>query len=151
MFGDDGMLYKDPNFSLNSEELTGTVVDTTSINYIIQNVLGPLLQKIQVRNYYYDSYKTAVESFKGANFFQMDNSTVNQVYWMPKPAAGTSSTGYFYINDTGNQNNDAVTVYNNPNSANEKLGFIRPGSKIEFVDDYVNTCLLYTSDAADEE
>ena len=139
VFGDDGMLYKDPNFSLNSEELTGTVVDTTSINYIIQNVLGPLLQKIQVRNYYYDSYKTAVESFKGANFFQMDNSTVNQVYWMPKPAAGTSSTGYFYINDTGNQNNDAVTVYNNPNSANEKLGFIRPGSKIEFVDDYVNT------------
>ena len=139
VFGDDGLFYKDPNFSLNSDELTGTVVDTTSINFIIENILSPLLQKIQVRNYYYDNYKTAVEGYKGAGFYQMDNDSVNRVYWMTLPSSGSSSTGYFYINNTGNQNNDAVTVFNNPNSSNEKLGFIRPGSKIEFVDSYDNT------------
>ena len=139
VFGDDGLFYKDPNFSLNSDELTGTIVDTTSINFIIENILSPLLQKIQVRNYYYDNYKTAVEGYKGAGFYQMDSDSVNRVYWMTLPASGSSSTGYFYINNTGNQNNDAVTVFNNPASSNEKLGFIRPGSKIEFVDTYDNT------------
>lgn len=137
VLGEDGIFYKDTDFTLDSEEITGTIVDTSSYTYIIDNVLTPLLEKIELQNYYYDPYKKAIETFKGANTFIMENAAVNQVSWQTYPEVGESSTGYFYVSTPGFSN--AVTVFNNPASSNEKLGFIRPGSKIEFVDSYTNT------------
>ena len=49
-----------PNFTLSTEEITGTIVDTTSYTYIIENVLAPLLKKIQLQNFYFDTYKTCL-------------------------------------------------------------------------------------------
>ena len=137
VFGEDGIFYKDANFSLNSDEVTGTVVDTSSITYIINNILAPLLEKVQLKNYYYDIYKKAIEDgASDTKHFVMEDANVNQVKWNPYPFAGTSSTGYFYISNA--TFSGAITVYNNPNSANAKLGYIRPGAKLEFVNSYVN-------------
>ena len=136
VLGEDGIFYKDPDFAIDTEEITGTVVDSSSYTYIIDNILTPLLKKIELRNYYYDPYKTAVETFKGANTFEMENAAVNQVSWQTFPEVGEGAGGYLYLTTPGFSN--AVTVFNNPASGNEKLGFIRPGSKIEFVDSYTN-------------
>tara|TARA_Y100000590_G_scaffold356693_1_gene411055 strand:- start:17248 stop:20724 length:3477 start_codon:yes stop_codon:yes gene_type:complete len=141
VFGEDGVLYKNPNFTLSTEEITGTIVDTTSYTYIIDNVLAPLIKKIQLQNFYFDTYKTAIESGHDANQFIM-NLAAQKILWQPFAVAGKSSTGFFYIGNTPITNtgrpNEAqlITVYNNPNGSDEKLGFIRPGTKLEFVDDY---------------
>lgn len=141
VFGEDGVLYKNPNFTLSTEEITGTIVDTTSYTYIIENVLAPLLKKIQLQNFYFDTYKTAVETDHDANQFVMSLSG-QKVLWQPFAVAGQSNTGFFYIGNapitvTGRPNEaQLITVYNNPDGSDEKLGFIRPGTKLEFVDDY---------------
>ena len=62
VFGEDGILYKNPNFSLATEEVTGIVSDTASYNYIIDNVLEPLIKKAQLKNFYFDTYKKAIET-----------------------------------------------------------------------------------------
>ena len=133
--GEDAIVYKSPDFTLTTEEVTGTVIDTSSYSYIIQNKLAPLLKKIQLQNFYFDDYKKSVETHHDSDQFEMDLTSVNRVLWKPYPTAGESETGYFYIggNDAPSQ---AITVYNNPNSSDEKLGFIRPGTKLEFVNDY---------------
>ena len=56
VFGEDGVLYKNPNFTLSTEEITGTIVDTTSYTYIIENVLAPLIKKVQLQNFYFDIF-----------------------------------------------------------------------------------------------
>lgn len=141
VLGEDGILYKDTDFTLDSEEITGTVIDSSSYTYIIDNVLTPLLEKIELQNYYYDPYKKAVEtsslSAYDNNAFIMEDAGTNQVSWHTYPEVGEGSTGYFYLTTPGFSN--AVTVFNNPSSGNEKLGYIRPGTKIEFVDSYTNT------------
>jgi hypothetical protein len=133
--GEDAIVYKSPDFTLTTEEVTGTVVDTSSYSYIIQNKLAPLLKKIQLQNFYFDDYKKSVETHHDSDQFEMDLTSVNRVLWKPYPTSGESETGYFYIggNDAPSQ---AITVYNNPNSSDEKLGLIRPGTKLEFVNDY---------------
>ena len=141
VFGEDGVLYKNPNFTLSTEEITGTIVDTTSYTYIIENILAPLLKKVQLQNFYFDTYKTAIESGHDANQFTM-NLAGQKILWQPFAVAGKSDTGFFYIGNapitvTGRPNeSQLITVYNNPNGSDEKLGFIRPGTKLEFVDDY---------------
>ncbi len=141
VFGEDGVLYKNPNFTLSTEEITGTIIDTTSYTYIIENILAPLVKKVQLQNFYFDTYKTAVETDHDANQFTM-NLAAQKVLWQPFAVAGKSSSGFFYIGNapitgTGRPNEaQLTTVYNNPDGSDEKLGFIRPGTKLEFVDDY---------------
>lgn len=141
VYGDDGILYKDPDFSLNEEEIEGTIVDTSSYDYIINSILQPLIKKTQLNNFYYDTYKNEIETNHDSNQFIISTETTppssadELIMWKPYPVAGQGSSGYFYKgsdDDTAN----AVTVYNDPLSSSEKLGSIRPGTKIEFVDNY---------------
>ena len=72
----------------------------------------------------------------------MDLVSVNKVLWQPYPVSGSSSVGFFYIGNApilanGRPNSaQLITVFNNPYNSDEKLAFIRPGAKLEFVDDY---------------
>ncbi len=142
VFGEDGILYKNPNFSLASDEVTGIISDTSSYSYIINNVLEPLIKKAQLKNFYFDTYKKTVETDHDSDQFEMDQVSVNKVLWQPYPVSGSSSVGFFYIGNApiltnGRPNtSQLITVFNNPNSSDEKLAFIRPGAKLEFVDDY---------------
>ena len=137
VYGEDGILYKNPDFTLNSDEITGTVVDYTSYTYIIENVLEPLIKKNLLSNYYYDTYKKAVETDHDANQFIMQLASDEKNEWVTYPSAGTSQTGYFVIAGAADKSiSQATGVYNNPKSSNEKLGMIRPGTVLEFVDDY---------------
>ena len=137
VYGEDGILYKNPDFTLNSEEITGTVVDYTSYTYIINNVLEPLINKNLLSNYYYDTYKKAVETTHDANQFVMQSASTEKNEWVTYPSAGTSQNGYFVIAGAADKSfSQATGVHNNPLSNNEKLGMIRPGTVLEFVDDY---------------
>jgi hypothetical protein len=144
VFGEDGILYKNPNFTLATEEITGIISDNSSYSYIINSVLEPLLKKPQLKNFYFDTYKKAVETDHDSDQFEMDQVSVNQVAWQPYPVSGSSNVGFFYIGNapvlaTGRPNSaQLITVFNNPYSSNEKLAFIRPGAKLEFVDSYSN-------------
>ena len=137
VYGEDGILYKNPDFTLNSEEITGTVVDYTSYTYIIENILEPLIQKNLLSNYYYDTYKKAVESTHDANQFVMQSASTEKNEWVTFPSAGQSQTGYFVIAGAADKTfSNATSVHNNPLNSNEKLAMIRPGTVLEFVDDY---------------
>jgi len=137
VYGEDGILYKNPDFTLNSEEITGTVVDYTSYTYIIENILEPLIQKNLLSNYYYDTYKKAVEATHDANQFVMQSASTEKNEWVTYPSAGQSQTGYFVIAGAADKTfSQATGVHNNPLNNNEKLGMIRPGTVLEFVDDY---------------
>ena len=137
VYGEDGILYKNPDFTLNSEEITGTVVDYTSYTYIIENILEPLIQKNLLSNYYYDTYKKAVESDHDANQFVMQLASTEKNEWVTYPSAGASQNGYLVIAGAVNKSiSQATGVHLSPKDNNEKLGMIRPGTVLEFVDDY---------------
>ena len=153
VFGEDGILYKNPNFNLDTEDITGIVSDSSSYTYIVDNVLESLLKKSQLKNFYFDTYKTAVETNytnlgNSDKQFEMDLISVNQVAWQPYPVSGASNNGFFYIGNapilvTGKPNTaQLITVFNNPYSGNDKLAFIRPGAKLEFVDSYINPTVI---------
>jgi len=145
VYGNDGILYKDPDFSLNEEEIEGTVVDNSSYNYIINNILQPLIKKTQLKNFYYDTYKNNILDIHDSTQFEMTNAS-EKIVWHPFPDSGESDSGYFYLFGGSTDISNSTTIYNNPYSGLEKLGFVRPGTKLEFVDDYTSpTTVVWTT------
>tara|TARA_Y100000592_G_scaffold101187_1_gene186575 strand:+ start:6502 stop:10452 length:3951 start_codon:yes stop_codon:yes gene_type:complete len=136
--GEDGILFKEPN---NTEKIS-TVIDSSSYDSMVLE-LEKLIQSIQTQNFYFDPYKKAIEAVPISGFpskFIFLSAGDDVVFWRPMPVA---TSGFFgYITQSAPSESEA-TAKNSTNlkkvhkaPTTDKHGLIRPGSRIEFVDDY---------------
>jgi len=94
VFADDGMLYKDEQNNELSFNLTGSLTS----NSIIQQHLQPQLSLDEVTNFYYDTYRKAVQVKDGVSAWKL--TTTEQLQWVTLPQATEFSKGYFVLNNT---------------------------------------------------
>ncbi len=138
--GEDGILYKEPN---NTEKVL-SVIDSSSYDSMVLEI-EKMIQSIQTQNFYFDPYKKAIEAVPISGYpakFIFLSAGDDIVYWRPMPVA--TSGFYGYITQSAPAESEA-TAKNNTNlkkvwkaPTTDKHGLIRPGSRIEFIDDYNN-------------
>ena len=127
--GEDGIAYKSPN----TTETVVTVLDNSSYEKVIDEI-EKMIQSQQMQNFYFDTYKKNIESnlSTGSETFKFESTGVNSAYWRTLPTASSSYYGYFTTENTGT--NRLVAT----GASTTRHGYIRKGSKIEFVDSYSN-------------
>jgi len=125
--GEDGIVYKSPN----TTEKILSVLDNSSYEKIV-DAMEELIQSQQIQNFYFDTYKKDIEQNKssGLETFKFATTGTSSAYWRTRPTASSSYYGYFTTDDP--TVNRLVSV----GSSTTKHGYIRKGSKIEFVDSY---------------
>jgi hypothetical protein len=127
--GEDGIAYKSPN----TTETIVTVLDNSSYEKIVDEI-EKMIQYQQMQNFYFDTYKKDVEAnlSTGSETFKFESTGINSAYWRTLPTASSSYYGYFTTENTGT--NRLVAT----GASTTRHGYIRKGSKIEFVDSYSN-------------
>ena len=127
--GEDGIAYKSPN----TTETVITVLDNSSYEKVIDD-MEKMVQQIQMQNFYFDTYKKDVESnlITGAGTFRFESTGNDSAIWRAMPTATSSFYGYFTTDNTS-----TIRKVSTDPSTN-RHGYIRKGSKIEFVDDFNN-------------
>ena len=135
--GEDGIAYKSPN----NREKVVSVLDNSSYEVVIDE-MEKLIQNTEVQNFYYDTYKKDIETntSTGANTFRFDESGVGIALWRTMPTASSNAYGYFTSSPASDSDSTALSNKKKVNGdpATNKHGYIRNGSKIEFVDTYNN-------------
>ena len=127
--GEDGIAYKSPN----TTETVVTVLDNSSYEKIVDEI-EKMIQTQQMQNFYFDTYKKDIEAnlSTGSETFKFESTGINSAYWRTLPTASSSYYGYFTTENTGT--NRLVAT----GASTTRHGYIRKGSKIEFVDSYSN-------------
>ena len=146
--GEDGILYKEPN---NAEKVS-SVVDNSSYDSMVDDI-EKMIQTIQLQNFYFDPYKKAIEAVPISGYpalFTFLSGGDDIVYWRPMPVASSSYYGYITQSSPGDSEVDAKNVSNLKKvwktPTTNKHGLIRPGSRIEFVDNYTDpTISIWTT------
>ncbi len=127
--GEDGMVYKSPN----TTESIVSVLDNSSYDSVVDK-LEEMIQAQQLQNFYFDTYKKDIEANRstGSETFKLESSGVNSAYWRTMPTASSSYYGHF---TTENPSTARLVA---TGASTTRHGYIRKGSKIEFVDTYSN-------------
>ena len=127
--GEDGIAYKSPN----TTEKVVTVLDNSSYEKVVDEI-EKMIQTQQIKNFYFDTYKKDIELNipSGSETFKFESTGVNSAYWRTLPTASSSFNGYFTTENTGTNRLVATGASTN------KHGYIRKGSKLEFVNQYSN-------------
>ena len=127
--GEDGIAYKSPN----TTETVVSVLDNSSYEKVVDEI-EKMIQTQQMQNFYFDTYKKDVEAnlSTGSETFKFESTGVNSAYWRTLPTASSSYYGYFTTENTG------VNRLVATGASTTRHGYIRKGSKVEFVDSYSN-------------
>lgn len=127
--GEDGIAYKSPN----TTETVVTVLDNSSYEKVVDEI-EKMIQTQQIKNFYFDTYKKDLEKnlSTGLETFKFESAGANSAHWRTLPTASLSYYGYFTTDNAGT--NRLVAT----GASTTKHGYIRKGSKLEFVDRYSN-------------
>ena len=127
--GEDGIIFKSPN----TTENIVSVLDNSSYDSVVDK-LEEMIQVQQMQNFYFDTYKKDIEANRstGTETFRLESSGVNSAHWRTMPTASSSYYGHFTTE------NSATARLVATNGSTDRHGYIRKGSKIEFVDTYSN-------------
>ena len=127
--GEDGIAFKSPN----TTETIVSVLDNSSYESVVDE-MEKMIQLPQMQNFYFDTYKKDIEAniSTGGETFRFEATGSNSAHWRTLPTATSSYYGYI---TTDNSSTNRL-VGNNPSTT--RHGYIRKGSKIEFVDTYSN-------------
>jgi len=127
--GEDGIAYKSPN----TTENILTVLDNSSYEKIV-DAMEQMIQTQQMQNFYFDTYRKDIEANRttGIETFKFESTGNNSAYWRTLPTATASYYGYFTTENT------ATTRLVASGASTSKHGYIRKGSKLEFVNSYSN-------------
>lgn len=134
--GEDGIVFKSPN---NTEKVI-TILDNSSYEKIVDS-MEEMLQAQQIQNFYLDVYKKDIETNQtsGLETFKFESTGNNSAYWKTLPTSTSSYYGYFTTNSSVNR---LVST----GASTTRHGYIRKGSKIEFVNSYSNpTKIIWTT------
>ena len=127
--GEDGIAFKSPN----TTETIVTVLDNSSYEQVIDE-MEKMIQTQQMQNFYFDTYKKDIEQnlSTGEETFKFGSTGTESAFWRTMPTASSSVNGYFTTDNSG------VNRLVASGASTTKHGYIRKGSKIEFVDSYSN-------------
>ena len=127
--GEDGIAYKSPN----TTESIISVLDNSSYEAVVDE-MEKMIQLPQMQNFYFDTYKKSIEQHiaTGSETFKFESTGSNSAYWRTLPTATSSYYGYFTTDNSATNR----LIGNNPSTS--RHGYIRKGSKVEFVDSYSN-------------
>ena len=127
--GEDGIVYKSPN----TTESIVTVLDNSSYGSVVDQ-MEKMIQTQQLQNFYFDTYKKDIEANRttGIETFKLESTGVNSAHWRTMPTASSSYYGYFTTENT------ATNRLIGTSASTDRHGYIRKGSKLEFVNTYSN-------------
>ena len=127
--GEDGIAYKSPNTS----ESTISVLDNSSYENVVDE-MEKMIQTVQMKNFYFDTYKKDIETnlTTGVGTFRFEGIGNDSAIWRTMPTATSSYYGYFTTD------NSATTRKVATDPSTNRHGYIRKGSKIEFVNNFTN-------------
>ena len=135
--GEDGITYKTPNTS----ESVISVLDNSSYENVVDQ-METMIQTIQMQNFYFDTYKKDIETnlSTGTGTFRFEGVGNDSAVWRTMPTATSSFYGYFTTDNAGTTRK----VSTDPSTT--RHGYIRKGSKIEFVDNFTTpTKVIWTT------
>ena len=127
--GEDGIVFKSPN---TTEDII-SVLDNSSYDSVVDQ-LEKMIQTQQMQNFYFDTYKKDIEAnlSTGTDTFKFESTGTNSAYWRTLPTASSSYYGHFTTD------NSATARLVATGASTTRHGYIRKGSKIEFVNTYSN-------------